>query len=356
MELLDWLGALPDAAQIRWYAIAAGVLLAVLLGLFLELRWFARSGRAASWGVLRAVSLLAAVLAVASVAVPVQVVSGPVALAVFYAALLTVAPLIWFGTHLLVGRRLRPGFSTSECVALGVSGLLLMLVLPGGAGLVAEQALQAEVRGIGNTPVVSDDTSPLTHRPGPARRWRLPDGRALWTQHLQASPEVRLGAVQYFANGRWHDTTTQSSPGFCRHGHDLHFAWVPNGPPTVWRLHWLDGAGRAQRSTFHPDPQAFQSAAAEPFAIAFRSDGFDLPAPLVLAQVHLARDRTADGAWRWVALALHPQPGRPPGDTCVLPGTSTPPTPEQPAVQAVGLMLGTQNGLPSLAAFERSIR
>ena len=102
-ELLDNLARLPPGSHGPWLRGAAGVAAVVALLLWLERWYFARSGRAGSWAVVRLVSLVAAPVALGLLFGPARAVSGMEALAVFYISLLTVTPAVWFGAHWLAG-------------------------------------------------------------------------------------------------------------------------------------------------------------------------------------------------------------------------------------------------------------
>ena len=107
-ELLDNLARLPPGSHGPWLRGAAGVAAVVALLLWLERWYFARSGRAGSWAVVRLVSLVAAPVALGLLFGPARAVSGMEALAVFYLSMLTVTPLVWFGAHLWAGHSVRP--------------------------------------------------------------------------------------------------------------------------------------------------------------------------------------------------------------------------------------------------------
>lgn len=353
MDVFELLNTLPASERPRWYGLAAAVLVVMLLSLWLEGRWFARSGRAGSWGVVRVVSLFAAPLAALSVWGPVQAVSGPIGLLVLYVALITVAPLIWFGAHLAVGPRMQPALTRGESLVLALSGLAL-LAWPAMALMVSRDALMAEVRGLGDTPLVDAATAPLPHTLEAAQRWQLPSQGELWTLTLRAPPDVRLERVQRFKAGQWHDTADTSQPDFCFHGQDLHLAWLSRSPAPVFRLHWTDPAGRAQTNVFKPETAAFQGSALQTFHVTFREDGVDFPAPMARHLAHIARGRMADGGWQHVALSNINQPRAHARDNCLMPGLSQPPTPAQPAIQAVGLMFGEPGRPPVFVEFERA--
>ena len=94
--------ALPADQKVVWGSVALALLLALLFVLLLERRYFVARGKAASWGGLRVVGfLLLLPLTGALVWLPAASISGPAALVWFYAALCVVAPVLWFGGHML---------------------------------------------------------------------------------------------------------------------------------------------------------------------------------------------------------------------------------------------------------------
>lgn len=95
-------GMLPEDQQ-TWLRVAAGLIALILGLLWLESRYFKPTGRMGSWLAVRLVSALAAPLTLAVLVLPARAASGPETLLVFYIALFTVAPLIWFGSHVLAG-------------------------------------------------------------------------------------------------------------------------------------------------------------------------------------------------------------------------------------------------------------
>jgi len=95
-----------------------------------------------------------------------------VALGIFVVALYTVAPLIWFGSHLLAGRWVRPPLTRAESLVLGVTGLAI-LAIPGTAFFAAQAPLQAASREIGQRREVPADNPPLQHTVQAVQRYHL---------------------------------------------------------------------------------------------------------------------------------------------------------------------------------------
>lgn len=94
------------------------LILLCLVALPLLLRWergrFQALGKGAAWLPMRVASVPIAALTAALVVLPARAVPGMEALAVFYALLLVVAPLFWFGAHYVVGRLVRPALLFGE--------------------------------------------------------------------------------------------------------------------------------------------------------------------------------------------------------------------------------------------------
>ena len=94
------------------------LILLCLVALPLLLRWergrFQALGKGAAWLPMRVASVPIAALTAALVVLPALAVPGMEALAVFYALLLVVAPLFWFGAHYVVGRLVRPALLFGE--------------------------------------------------------------------------------------------------------------------------------------------------------------------------------------------------------------------------------------------------
>ncbi len=97
------------------------------------LRWerghFLKQGKGNSWFRVRIATIPIASAAVAIVIIPARNTSGMEALALFYALLLTIVPIFWFGAHWVAGRFVRPSLRFGESALIAASPILLCIVL-----------------------------------------------------------------------------------------------------------------------------------------------------------------------------------------------------------------------------------
>jgi hypothetical protein len=345
---IETLQALPASEQQTWATGAALVLAGVLLVLWLEWRHFRRQGKAGSWLALRMVSLLAAPLVVLAVLGPARAVSGMEGLAVFYGLLITVAPLIWFGSHLGVGRRLTPALSTGECVALSLSGLLVF-GLPGFAALQAAGPLEAAARHHEDNPPDAGTPVPLAHAVQPLQRFDMPVAGTVFAQSLIAPPGLRLERVDERVGELWYDTAGLSQTAFCRQGQDLHLMWAAREQAPRLRLHWvIDGQRQVAEHRLLPAEGSTPA-----FAVGFREDGFDVAAPVPRTRVLFALHRAADGAPNYQSMGNSMQPGERPQDGCLMPGYRRVAWQREGPPLAVALVFRRDGGAPWMAEFFR---
>lgn len=304
----------PPLARALWAAVALALLIAALAVLRLERRVFAARGKGASWWVVRLASLPALAVVVAAVVGPARAVSGMEGLAVFYLLLLVVAPLLWFGVHLLAGWLASPRMSRGESAWIAGSGLMLLLCPPA-----VFTALQTPVfmisRQFDAAARASRPEMPLPHRADAAQRFRLGDAGVLNAHSLIAPPGVQVERVEALHGGLWADTATQMHPWLCRNGDDLHLAWADGSEPPPLRIYWRDTAGKAWQSRVKVAPAAVP---VQDFVVAWRNDGFDLPVPL-------SRDLVqpgwlSDGRLHYRSLNGVLQPGESARDDCVMRG------------------------------------
>jgi hypothetical protein len=344
--LLEAIPSLPNASD--WARLLAGVLVLVALGLWLEYRYFRPRGKAGSWAVVRWVSLLVSPVVVLVVLGPARAVSGPMSLAVFYGLLLTVAPLIWVGTHLGVGRLVRPGLSVGECVALASSGSLLLA----GPALVVFQLigpLQAAARHRADNPPGAAAT-PLTHAVQPLRRWEAPVVGTVLAQSLLAPAGLRLARVDERVGELWEDTAGRDHPAFCSHGADVHLMWAAREQVPHLRLHWVNAHGRRGVAEHRPQPVATDTPAS--FEVGFRPDGFDLPAPVPRSRVFVVFAGETEGTFTHSALGGSARVGAGESD-CVLPGYQRPTGPGYREVVGIALVFRRPGAAPWMAEFAR---
>lgn len=347
MDLSRWIDALrfmPADEQSGWARAAFAVLAFVALVLWLEFRYFRRRQQAGAWLALRLVSLLAAPLALFAVLGPTLAVSGMEGLAVFYATLFTLAPLIWFGAHIGAGRLL--GLGRSEGLALALTGLLVV-GLPGAAVFQASGPLEAAARHREDNP--PGPAEPLAHAVGPVRRFHVPEVGTVFAQSLIAPPGLRLERLDERVGELWQDSADISQSRFCREGADLHLLWSSRERTPWLRLHWVDADGQRHVAPHRPVPQ---DGPAADFTVAFREDGFDVPAPVPLYRANFALARSPSGGWNPIALLNATQPGEHPRG-CLMPGYQRVRWRDEGPVQAVMLMFERPGQGPSLAEFSR---
>jgi len=347
--LLEAIPHLPNASDwVRLLAVVTGL---VAVGLWLEYRYFRPRGKAGGWAVVRWVSLLVAPLVVLAVLGPARAVSGPISLAVFYGLLFTVGPLIWVGAHLGVGRLVRPRLSGGECVALAMSGLMLLAV-PGWAVFQVMGPLQAVARHRADNPPGAA-ANPLAHAVQPLRRFEAPAVGAVFAQSLMAPEGLRLERVDERVGELWEDTAGRDHPAYCSHGADLHLMWAARESPPHLRLHWVDGNGQRGVAEHRPQPQATDTPV--PLEVGFRPDGFDLPAPVPRSRVFVVFASEPEGTFTRSALGGSARVGATESD-CVLPGYQRPTGPAYREVMGVALLFRQPGAAASMAEFVRQGR
>lgn len=117
----------PFVFLIALYALLG--LVALVFMLLWEYRRFARLGKQRAWLTVRMTTIPVGLATAALVVLPARATSGMEGLAVFYLALLFLAPAFWFGCHWLAGRCARPALTTGESAAIAASPILLALAL-----------------------------------------------------------------------------------------------------------------------------------------------------------------------------------------------------------------------------------
>lgn len=175
---------------------AAGVVAVMALALWLEHRVMRAQGKAGSWLVVRVASWVAGPLAALAVVMPARSVSGMEGLAVFYALLLTVAPLIWLGVHLGLGARLKPALTFGEGVALSLSGLVVF-VLPALALYQALDPLEQAARHMQDSPRNPGPAVLLAHTVQPVLRFHMPTTNAADAPNYVSLLNVTHGGARH---------------------------------------------------------------------------------------------------------------------------------------------------------------
>lgn len=309
--------AMSGMALALWALVFVVILVGVALLLRAEKRQYARRGKARGWLWMRLLALPMLAVTGAAVILPARAVSGPEALGAFYLALFVLAPLVWFGLHLLAGRLQSPRFTRSESLGLAIGGLAILIVpailVSMAQGPIFMLAHQARERGFEQA-----EAAPLAHVPTPVLHFRLGDAGALYTQTLQAPAGVHIERIRMQIGDNWRDTATMMHAYFCRDGEDVHLAWSAGTSPAPLQLVWRDGQGRRHQAAYRVDTASLASLPARDFAVAWRDDGLDLPAPVSRTVVQLGWTGT-DGAVRYRTLDTL-QPGEDFDDDCVKAG------------------------------------
>jgi hypothetical protein len=349
-HLLQAFAALPRGEQMTWGSVTLAAGLAMLFVLLLERRYFRARHKAGSWGGLRAIGfLLLLPLTVASVWLPAAAAPGMEALAWFYAALLIVAPALWFGGHLLLGRLLRPAFETGESLALATSGLLVIGIGALGLSFVQAPVLQASA-GRWEPGIRAADSRPLPLHAPDARVFDMVGVGKVYSQSLLAPPGLRVERIDRQAGERFFDTQGLTIPLFCRQGQDIHLLWSAREETPRLRIHFRDPHGQLVHATW--DAAANPPATLEPFAVGFREDGLDLPVPVARSRASLLMLGAGGQTYRNMLDRL--QPGEGAENNCLGPAYRRSDWQREGPIQALTLVFHLPGGRPpGIAEFKR---
>ena len=341
-QMLDTFARMPQADQQAWLRVAAGLLTLVLGLLWLESRYFKPSGRVGSWLTVRLVSLVAGLLALAVVVVPARVIGGPQALGVFILTLYTVAPLLWFGSHLMVGRRVRPSLTSAESLVLAVTGAAI-LAIPGTAYFSMDGPLYAASREIGERREIPAGNPPLEHKVLAVQRYHLPGAGLIYTQSLLGAPDTRLVRVEQRHGGQWPTDQSNAHPMYCTDGNDVHLMWSARESPPYLRLHWAQSNGAVMRSEFTPNLALEAAPPLIEFTVGFRPDGVDPAAPIPRGRAYLVLGTTGVEPYTQM-LGDRPIAAEGRNTDCVLAGFKRVAASEDWQVQALGLLFYLPTG------------
>ncbi len=291
-HLTHMFDALSGMALGLWAALFIVILAGVVWVLRTERRQFVRRGKTRGWLWMRVLALPILALVAAAVVLPARAVSGAEALGVFYIALFTLAPVLWFGLHILAGWMQSPRFTRSESVGLAISGLAILIVPPllvsMAQGPIFMLDHKARLAHMDNTP-----HAPLPHDVTPVLHFQLGDAGAIFVQSLKAPAGVQVERIRAEIGGYWHDLATMMHPYLCRAGEDIHLAWTAGTPLPPLQIHWRDAQGQRHQAEHRVTAPA-PGLPAQPFHIVWREDGFDLPVAVSRQVVQLGW-HTADG-------------------------------------------------------------
>ncbi|PKO33698.1 MAG: hypothetical protein CVU34_12165 [Betaproteobacteria bacterium HGW-Betaproteobacteria-7] len=318
-----------------WCLVGVMILMAIGTILFLERRHFGRQGKAGSWLSMRLLALfLLLPLTVGVVIIPARGVSGMEALAVFYAALFLLAPLVWFAGHWLAGRLLRPAFTRGESLFMGASGLLILL-LPAMAMNLAQGPIFYAKHSLTESSFQGTSAAPMPYSVGPVQRFALQGVGPVFAQSLLAPTGFVLERIDRKVGDAWLDTRNTMRTVYCRDGQNLHFFWLAGEQLPKLRFYWRQNDGRVH-SDFVPANSPADATAARQFRIAFRSDGVDPPVPI-------PRERTAMGYFVGQEQLVYAsssslQPGESFDNDCIMAGYKRVASEREGPPQAVALL------------------
>ncbi|MCA1938587.1 MAG: hypothetical protein LDL29_07965 [Dechloromonas sp.] len=330
-----------------WAWGLVGVVLLLMIGAILwrERRHFGRQGKAGSWLLLRLLALfLLLPLTVGVVLIPARMVSGMEALGVFYAALLVVAPLVWFAGHMFAGHLLRPALSKGESLYLSASGLFILLS-PAIAMTLGQSAVFQARHSLAANAVKGASVAAMPYSVGPVQRFELPGVGAVFAQSLTAPAGFVLERIDRRFGDAWLDTRSTTRTLYCRNGQDLHFFWSAGEALPELRFYWRQN-DRLVHTDFAPTDTSADIATMRDFRIVFRSDGIDPPVPI-------PRERTAMGYFVGQEQLVYASAGAlQPGDSfdedCVMPGYKRVALEREGPPQAVALMFRPDVLAPAL--------
>lgn len=351
-HMLETFARMPAEERLAWWRIAAGLLGLVVALLWLESRYFKRSQRVGSWGAVRMVSAIAVPLTFASVWVPSRAIGGPEALGVFLLTLFTLAPLVWFGSHALAGRWVRPALSRAESMGLALTGLAIVAI-PVMAFVIAQGPLSAASYEIGQRRELPADNLPLEHRVQAVQTYNLAGVGLVYSQSLLAAPDTRLVRVEQRQGGQWPTDRNIAHPMYCTNGNDLHLLWSATEQPPYLRLHWAQSNGAIVKAEFTPQMPTAAAAPPAEFTIGFRPDGVDPVAPIPRERAYLVLTKESLTPYTQM-LASPPEAGEVRTTDCVLPGFKRWTHTEGWTVQSIGLSFNPPTGgMPLRALLEK---
>ncbi len=268
-----------------WSAAFLLILVAIGFALRFEKRKYQSLGKFSSWLWLRLWSLPILTLTIVVVLVPARIISGPEALAYFYIALFTLAPLVWFGMHRIIGPMLTPSLTKGESTGMALMGLMILIGPPIVIGMLQGPIFMTS-RLLNERKFASADPAPLPLKAQPIQHFRLGEAGEIYTQTLRAPTGIRIERIDALLGGGWHDTKTMTHSYFCRQGEDLHLTWSGRLPPPI-KLFWGDGANERRQSEFRINVAAAKDLPANDFIVGWRDDGIDLPVPIHRDNVQL---------------------------------------------------------------------
>jgi hypothetical protein len=320
-----------------WGVFALLMVSAVLVAALYERRRYAAQNSAGAWLFMRLATLPIAALVAGSVVIAARAVGGPEALAAFYLFAFTLGPLLYFGLHWFAG--FVAGFARKDALAIGLSGLLMLLVPLQLASLAQQWVFHLARAFDGADAAVGANFLPSVERPPQhavieQQRFTLPGVGEVWTERWQAPGGVRVERIELEVHGQYVEVDSASSNYVCFSGEDVYVFWHGAVPPAHWRVHWRDVDGERAYSEWTMTPPA---AAAVAFIPEWLPDGFSLPARVPSSMVTytwIQENGREDGRG-----ALDERAGASTTRSACVQTLRRPVTPAQPQISGVGFRL-----------------
>lgn len=264
------------------YAVEALIALTLFgMMLFFERREFNRRSKAESWTRMRLWLLPIAAVTAAVIVLPALAIRGPEALAVFYLGVLSYGPLVWFGTHWLIGSRLVPRLSGAEALFLAFTpiGFGWMMALAGhqGQSMILELAnsnKQSEYR----RAILSPSPYQLSH----ARRYATPDGgftSAFWV----SLPPIKVERIDRVIEKHVSQDIGFGDSGICQEPGGIRWVRAEDSPAGQLLVYWRDEKQQLRYAELSTPGQFIPAA----FEVQWDGDlnGFKLPEAFSIFQV-----------------------------------------------------------------------
>ena len=238
-----------------------------------ERRKFAAMNKQSSWLKLRLASIPIALFAAATVVLPARSIAGMEVLAAFYGLLITAGPLVYFGSHVVLGLWLAPRLSIRESMRVGITGLLMGLVPAFAVQLLHPWVYELAGAAKAGQLALADD-KPTPFQMLEQRRYALPEVGEVWTERWSAPEGLQIDRVEREVDGSFVRVDSGNSYSLCRDGQDFHLFWPAASPAPHWRMYWKapEGVVRSDWMSIPPMRQA------EEFAVKWLPDGLVFPA------------------------------------------------------------------------------
>jgi hypothetical protein len=340
------MSGIPPVVAAVWALFALFVLVGVFFVLRAERRRYVAAGQQGAWLAVRLATLPIAAVALAVVIAGSRQVSGMEALALFYALLLSVAPLLYFGLHVGVARL--AGLRAGQGMRLAALGLAILLA-PAAVAVPAQIAGYSAQHWWSKFESNRAEMTPPAHSLVAAGRHLLPAGEELWSQYWRADSTVRgIEGLEVPPDGEVAAPGRQPFRSFgswiCRDRMDLHVTWPASMGETTLTVRWRDAAGRLKASQLRVAPPAGEPA---PMVARWSAEGVSLPVrpPRVAAWTARAKP---EGKLEYFGSLNAWQPHESPQDFCL-------PRPYRGSnpLGGIALRIERRNGEPLRAEFAR---